>query len=124
MGKTVSQLTSKELEQYDPTRNLDKGLDPQRWVQAQARLPQLVALLKEEFGATRVRVFGSLLDQGCYMRWSDIDLAVWGILPERYYSALEAVNELSPDIKVDLVEPGEFCSAALRCVIEKEGIDV
>lgn len=105
MGKTVSQLTSEELKQYDPTRNLHKGLDPNRWVRAQVRLSKLETLLREQFGAERVSVFGSMLTQDLYTKWSDINLAVWGITPDDFYKALEAANNLSPDIKVDMVDP-------------------
>lgn len=124
MAKTVSQLTPEELKQYDPTRNLGKGLDPERWAKAQARLPKLVDLLREQFGASRVKVFGSLVDKDRYTRWSDIDLAVWDIAPEQYFKALGAVNDLSADIKVDLIEP-ELCSSpTLKQIIEEEGTEI
>lgn len=124
MGKTVSQLTPEELKQYDPTRNVNNILDPLRWEQAQARLPKLLSVLRQQFGAQRIRVFGSLVDKERYTRWSDIDLAVWGIAPEEFYDALEAVNELSQDIKVDLVNPRTCKSSILKADIEEEGIEV
>ncbi len=124
MGKTVSQLTPEELKQYDPTRNLKKGLDAERWILAQAKLPQLIALLREQFGATRVKIFGSLVAQDEFTRWSDIDLAAWGIAPEQFYQAIGAVNDLSPDIKVDLVDPSRCSSITLQRIIEEEGIEV
>lgn len=121
MAKTVSQLTPEELKQYDPTRNLGKGLDPERWEKAQSRLPKLAALLREQFGAKQVKVFGSLVDKGRYTKWSDIDLAVWGIAPEQYFKAMVAVDRLSPDISVDLVEPETCSSLTLKQIIEEEG---
>ena len=124
MAKTVSQLTPEELKQYDPTRNLGKGLDPERWTRAQARLPELAALLREQFGAKRIKVFGSLVDKSRYTKWSDIDLAVWGIAPEQYFKAVGAVDDLSPDINVDLVEPEMCSSLTLKRIIEEEGIDI
>ena len=124
MGKTVSQLTPEELKQYDPTRNVDNILDPLRWEQAQARLPKLLSVLRQQFGAQRIRVFGSLVDKERYTRWSDIDLAVWDIPSEQFYDALEAVNKLSQDIKVDLVDPRTCKSPILKADIEKEGIEV
>ena len=124
MGKTVSQLTPEELKRYDPTRNLHKGLDIERWEKAQAKLPTLCALLRDQFGAQRIRVFGSLVDKDRYTCWSDIDLAVWGVAPQRFYKALWALNDLSPDIKVDLIAPDECRSVALKKIIEEEGIDV
>jgi uncharacterized protein len=124
MGKTVSQLTPEELNQYDPTRNLKKGLDAERWVHAHARLPQLIALLREQFGATRIKVFGSLIAKDEFTCWSDIDLAAWGIVPAQFYRAVWALNDLSPDIKVDLVDPSQCSSITLQRIIEEEGIEV
>lgn len=124
MEKTVSQLTPEELKQYDPTRNLDKILDVSRWEKAQARLPKILLLLREQFGAERVRVFGSLANKARYTRWSDIDLAVWGITSDRFYDALEAVNALSQDIKVDLVDPQDCQSDLLKLAIDEEGFEV
>lgn len=124
MAKTVSQLTPEELKQYDPARNLHKELDLERWKRAQDRLPKLAALLREQFGAERVKVFGSLIDKDRYTRWSDIDLAVWGIAPEQYYKAVGAVNDLSADIKVDLIDLRSCKSATLEQIIEEEGIKI
>jgi uncharacterized protein len=124
MRKTVSQLTPEELKQYDPTRNLQKGLDADRWVRAQARLPQLIALLREQFGASRVKVFGSLVAKDEFTCWSDIDLAAWDIIPAKFYQAVGALNDLSPDIKVDLVDPSHCSSITLQRIIEEEGIEV
>ena len=124
MEKTVSQLTPEELKQYNPARNLEKILSPSRWEKAQARLPELLSVLRQQFGAGRIRVFGSLADKERYTRWSDIDLAVWDIPAERFYDALEAVNAISQDIKVDLVDPQRCRSQALKLDIEEEGIEV
>lgn len=124
MAKTVRQFTTAELQQFNPTRNLGKSLNPDRWAKAWARLPELLMVLKEEFAATRVVVFGSLTSQDSFTHWSDIDLAAWGILPERFYEAISMLNDLSPDIKVDLVDPERCGSAALKTIIEEEGIEV
>ncbi|MEO0769510.1 MAG: nucleotidyltransferase domain-containing protein [Cyanobacteria bacterium J06649_4] len=124
MGKTVSQLTPEELKQYDPTRNAKKGLDPERWKRAATLLPKLAALLREQFGAERVQVFGSFVDKDSYTIWSDIDIAAWGIPPQKFYKAIEALNGLSSDIKVDLVDPSCCGSWTLRQIIEEEGLDV
>lgn len=124
MAKTVSQLTPEELKQYDPTRNLHKGLDPERWARAQSMLPKLSELLRNQFGATCVKVFGSLVDKSRYTKWSDIDLAVWGIAPEHYFKAVGAVSDLSSDIQVDLVEPEQCGSHTLKKIIEEEGIEI
>jgi predicted nucleotidyltransferase len=82
-------------------------------------------LLKKEFGATRVVVFGSLAGKGVFTPWSDIDLAVWGVKPEAYYRAAGAAMDmgLEREIKIDMVDP-ENCSEAFRAEIEETGIEV
>ena len=61
-----------------------KRLQKQQEVVAQRRekawrlAKTAAALLQEEFGATQVAVFGSLLQPQLFHRRSDVDLAVWG----------------------------------------------
>jgi predicted nucleotidyltransferase len=121
MAKTIRQLTPNELQRFDPTRNLAQVLDADRWEAAWAKLPELLAVLREDYDAERIAVFGSLTSREDFTRWSDIDLAVWGIAPERFYEAVATLNDLSPDIKVDLVDPERCHSATLRRIIEEEG---
>ncbi len=124
MSKTIRQLKAEELRQFNPTQYLDEILDKARWEKAYGRLPQLLTVLREQFGATRVVVFGSLADKDRYTRWSDIDLAAWGIPPERFYEAIDTLNDLSKDIKVDLVDPQRCSSTLLKNNIEEKGIEV
>lgn len=60
-------------------------------------------ILKQEFGAQRVVLFGSLLDHERMWWGSDIDLAVWG-LPESDYFRAGAAVERGHEFAVDLVE--------------------
>lgn len=39
-------------------------------------------VLKEQFKATRVVVFGSVARGVGFTRWSDVDVAAWGLAPE------------------------------------------
>ena len=57
MAKTVRQLTSKELQQFDPTRNLANSLDAERWAKAWAKLPELLTVLRERFCGKASRYF-------------------------------------------------------------------
>jgi len=68
-----------------------------RAIAAQARscLAAIVALLVDEFSASRIILFGSLA-KGNFAPESDIDLAVEGLARESYFAALAAVNRLSP----------------------------
>ena len=51
-------------------------------------------LLKTEFGAKEVILFGSLARRVGFTRWSDIDLAVRGIAPERFFAASAAIERV------------------------------
>ena len=77
-------------------------------------------LLRTEFGAEKVVVFGSLTNPGSFTRWSDIDIAASGIPPEHYFEAAGVVAELSVEFRIDLVDM-ENCPPALTEVIAKEG---
>ena len=60
-------------------------------------------MLKSEFGAQRVVLFGSLLAPERMTWHSDIDLAVWG-LPEADFFKAGAAIEYGHDWMIDLVE--------------------
>ena len=117
--------TSAEMDVYAATAR----------TRAQARLERLIArrqrglalaqraalLLKEEFGARRVAVFGSVLRPRLFHERSDVDLAVWGLDEHYYLRALAALLDLEPEISVDLVE-AEQARPELTQVIERDGI--
>ncbi len=84
---------------------------------------QAARLLKAQFGATRVVVFGSLVHEGCFTSWSDVDIAAWGIAPEDTFRAIGAAMDLGGDIEVNLVDMGA-CRPSLRVVIEQEGVEL
>ena len=91
---------------------------------AWAAARQAARLLKEEFGATRVVLFGSLAREGgrFFDERSDIDLAVWGVAPEQFFHAWAAVEARS-EISFDLVD-GALALPALRTEIESEGVEL
>lgn len=82
-------------------------------------------LLKENFSAKRVVVFGSLVNRKLFHTRSDIDLAVWGISENQYFAALSAILDVDPQFSVDLVRMediyGEESRIALVKTIEQEG---
>ncbi len=80
-------------------------------------------MLRQEYGATRVVVFGSLAHRAWFSSRSDIDLAVWGIPANRYYRAVAAATGFSRDFEIDLIDPSD-CRPMLRQAIEGEGIDL
>ncbi len=80
-------------------------------------------ILKKQFAARKVLLFGSLLDVQRMHFHSDIDLAVWGLAEERYYQAVAKLQDLNPDFSIDLVQI-ESASPSLRSKILKTGIDL
>ena len=60
-------------------------------------------ILKQEFGATKVVLFGSMLNHERMWWGSDIDLAVWG-LPEKDLFKAGAAIEKGHSFSIDLVE--------------------
>ena len=57
------------------TKRLDEILLQRAWQTAH----RVAMMLYEDFGATQVAVFGSLAEKERFSKWSDIDIAVWGI---------------------------------------------
>ncbi|MBL7064614.1 MAG: nucleotidyltransferase domain-containing protein [Anaerolineae bacterium] len=79
-----------------------------------------VALLKEQFGATQVAAFGSLVHGFWFSGTSDIDLATWGLKFDDYFVAVAKLQDISPEFKIDLVAV-EHCRPAPREAIVREG---
>ena len=90
-----------------------QGLAVARWA---------AQLLKQEFGVTRVRLFGSLLETRRVRQESDVDLAVEGLDNAHYLEALSRVLDLSA-FSVDLVQLESAC-ASIKEEIERHGIDL
>lgn len=61
---------------------------------ARTKAAEISALLVEQFNATQVVLFGSLVRQR-FTETSDIDVAAAGIEPGRFFEALAAVNQLT-----------------------------
>lgn len=86
-----------------------------------AKLPEARRILVEVHGASSVRLFGSLAG-GRVTETSDADLAVNGLTPERYFSALADLMELFRG-PVDLVRVEEAPpSLAERIAAESEAL--
>lgn len=84
-------------------------------------LPRLAAVLVRDFGVTRVVVFGSVARADVNAR-SDIDLAVLGLAPAAYFTALAALANVT-SFDIDLV-PLEEASPEIRRSVEAEGRQV
>lgn len=80
-------------------------------------------LLREQFGADQVVVFGSLVHGGCFTPWSDVDIAAWGIHPQDTFRAIGRVMDMDAEIELNLLDAGT-CSTSLLATIEREGVDL
>ncbi len=80
-------------------------------------------ILKEQFSATKVVVFGSLVQSAGFTRWSDVDIAAWGIAPEDTFRAIGVISELATDVPVNLVDINT-AQTSLYEVILRDGIDL
>jgi uncharacterized protein len=125
---TAAELTPEQLKVYARTareraRTRRAQLEPRR-LRAWEIARRGAALLKGEFGAKRVVLFGSLTrGPGRFYIRSDVDLAVWGLEERLYLRALGRLLDLDPEIEVDLVEY-EFARPALQASIEREGMEL
>ena len=77
-------------------------------------------ILKEQFGAQKVMVFGSLLHPALFHRQSDVDLVVWGLVGRDYFRAASVILDIDPSISIDLVA-FEDARPGLQKVILQEG---
>jgi len=121
---TALEVTSDEMAVYRATARRRWEREQQELVQRRERAWEVAyraaTLLKEQFGATRVVVFGSLIHEGCFTRWSDVDIAAWGIAQEDTFQAIGVVMDINADIEVNLVDVA-VCRPSLLATIEQEG---
>ncbi|MDH7486697.1 MAG: nucleotidyltransferase domain-containing protein [Anaerolineae bacterium] len=90
--------------------------------EARAEARKLGELLVQEFGATRVYLFGSLVRDGAFHGRSDIDLAVEGIAPAQFFKAGAALaRACGYRYRVELVEL-ETVGQGMRNLILTEGV--
>ena len=80
-------------------------------------------ILREQYHAQRVVVFGSLLHEARFTQWSDVDIAAWGIPPEQTFRAIGAVMDLNSSLEINLVDVN-ICSSSLLKAIEQEAVEV
>ena len=111
MSKTALELTPQEWQAYHPVKVIERRKQRtttqvrQRKQQAWQIARQAAQILREQFRAEKVVVFGSLVHEAWFTLWSDIDLVAWGIPPDRFYATVGAVTELSEEVAIDLVDP-------------------
>jgi len=91
----------------------------QRRQQARAIARRVARFLRDEYGASRVVLFGSMAREGRLGPRSDVDLAVWGLDAEDYYEAVARAQD-GEDVQVDLIRM-EDSPESLRDVVRREG---
>ncbi len=84
---------------------------------------QAAALLRKEYSAKKIILFGTLAMDIDFSEHSDIDLAVIGIPDTLFYRAVARVSGLSPEFVVDLVDP-DSCRPSVRESILNKGIEL
>lgn len=94
-----------------------------RYEEAWSVAKEAAVILKHDFAASKVAVFGSLTDLSAFTPWSDVDLAVWGLPESRFYAAVGAVTSLTSSFKIDLVDATD-CRESLKKSIEFEGVEI
>lgn len=81
----------------------------QRRQEALATSDRCIQILKQDFGATEVIVFGSLRGDSIWHWQSDLDLAVRGMTSQAISQAYSAIEKISPAwLKVDLIQVDEM----------------
>ena len=129
MAKTALDLRPHERQAYKPDKMFKlRTIEDERKIKTRYQASWVLArkaatLLKSEFGAEKVFVFGSLLHESSFTLWSDIDLSALGIAVDKYYAAVAAVSDLSSSARIDLVDL-ESCRPSLRDIIYKEGVEL
>ena len=105
--RTAKDLSPEELREYRlrlsqhlENRKVDEALLQRAWHTAH----RIATMLYDDFGAMQVAVFGSLAEQESFSKWSDIDIAVWGIPNNKYFRASSIASDISGLFKVDLVD--------------------
>lgn len=91
----------------------ERRLREERRFRALHAAKRMSSLLKGDFGAKKIYLFGSSLEEGYFYFHSDIDLGVKGIPPRKFLRACYEVNALDHGFKVDLIEL-ETCDDFLK----------
>ena len=118
--RTTKDLSPEALAQYHPqNRKGDRMLLQRAWDTAH----RIASMLYKDFDATQVAVFGSLAEPEAFSKWSDIDIAVWGIPNDKYFRASSIAADISGLFKVDLVD-FESCKGLFRERIQSQLIPI
>jgi len=125
MVKTALDITEEDMAIYRATAQRQAEQERhalrQRVQQAREIARKAAALLKEQFGAKRALLFGSIAREGTTHHRSDIDLAVAGIPAQDFWPAWAALDELGHAFEIELIDL-ETAPPRLQLETEREGI--
>lgn len=121
-SRTATDISPALWKQYRPFGSFAGESSPFTAENARIVASAIAKEVKSRFSASRVVLFGSLARED-FQRWSDIDLAVWGVSSADYYRAVAFSSGFSELFKVDLVD-AEDCSESLRRHILREGVEL
>jgi predicted nucleotidyltransferase len=89
MPKTAVFLTPKDIAAYRRSALLVKPKQQEavkaRRIRAWRVARKAARILKKQFGAQKVMVFGSLVHPVLFHQQSDVDLVVWGLVGRDYF---------------------------------------
>jgi predicted nucleotidyltransferase len=125
--RTLDAISSEEMATYreGARRRHQAEVEALRVREDRARglAREAASLLREHFTIERIVLFGSLIHPGSFTKWSDVDVAAWGLQPRETFKAIGMVMDLDQEIMVNLVDM-DCCKPSIREVIEREGIDL
>lgn len=104
-------------------RERDRAAEQERRALAWLAAREAAELLRTRYHVSRVVVFGSLVQNGRFTRWSDVDIAAWGLNDSNWLHAIGAVMDMKTGFEMNLVDV-TVCKPAILESIEREGIDI
>ncbi|HXV99694.1 MAG TPA: nucleotidyltransferase domain-containing protein [Anaerolineae bacterium] len=125
MAKTAAQVTDEEIIVYRAAaqrrQEQERVQQAQRIQRAWILAQQAAQLLRENFGAKEVILFGSLARRDFFHRCSDLDLAVGGVKNQDFWRAWSVLDQLDREFAIDLIDI-QTVSPALKLIIDQEGL--
>lgn len=100
-------------------RKIDEELVQRAWEAAY----HVAIVLYQDYGASKVAVFGSLTQPICFTEHSDIDIVVWGVSYNKCLDALWETDGLTTEFEIDLID-AKSINRLFRQRILKEAIPI
>ena len=92
-------------------------------VELRQRVEKLAQNLKCHLGIKRVILFGSLIQDGQFDKFSDVDLAVEGLSAEQYWNAWRMAEDAIREHEIDIVDL-DSATQTLKKAIQKWGKEI